>query len=113
MNYREIFSFSNREKHEIRVNLYGSNTKKKKSTRKMQEKKDNCGNGILVLATLASQFKPRQLKETRQSDSTYLSDVTSESFFGFQDKSKFPTQIKLPSYSTLFTVKPVSLYLIN
>lgn len=44
-------------------------------------------------------------------EETNLSAVISENFVGFQDMIKFPTQSKLPSYSTPFTVNPVSLNL--
>jgi len=50
-------------------------------------------------------------KKQRSIKQTNLSAVISENFLGFQDMSKFPTQSKLPSYSTPFTVNPVSLYL--
>lgn len=41
----------------------------------------------------------------------YLSGVISENLRGLHDISKFPTQSKLPSYLTPFTVKLVSLNL--
>ena len=57
--------------------------------------------------------KPIPIKDRSRNKGhrTNLSALISENFFGFQDKSKFPTQSKLPSYSTPFTVNPVSLYL--
>lgn len=52
-------------------------------------------------------------KQGGTKEETNLSAVISENLLGFQDKSKFPTQSKLPSYSTPFTVNPVSVFLRN
>lgn len=53
----------------------------------------------------------RYLDSLKSQPFAYLSGVMSENWRGVHDISKFPTQSKLPSYLTPFTVKLVSLNL--